>query len=325
MEMKREIFSQAWWLDAVAPGHWGEAAVERDGRRRADLRYTIWKERFGFIRLGVGPLSPRMGPMYRAEDSKRPTRLGRENDLVAELVSRLPRYDYLSLTMPARLTNWLPFHWLGFRQTTRYSYVIDDPGDTDRAWGDMSEGTRNAVRKAERELTVVEGDASALMSLATSTFRRRGIRMRYDESQLSAAIAEARARNCAAVRMAVDGGGRSHAGALFVWDQERVYYLVGGNDPDLRSTGGSSLVLWDGIRLAGSLGLRFDFEGSMIKPIEKFFRGFGGTPEPYLHVTDTSRRLAMALATRDFLAAMRGKRPGDARHRRELPSGREGD
>jgi hypothetical protein len=112
---------------------------------------------------------------------------------------------------------------------------------------------------------------------------------------------------------------------LFVWDQERVYYLVGGNDPDLRSTGGSSLVLWDGIRLAGSLGLRFDFEGSMIKPIEKFFRGFGGPPEPYLHVTDTSRRLAMALATRDFVAAMRGKRPGDARHRRELPSGREGD
>jgi hypothetical protein len=143
--------------------------------------------------------------------------------------------------------------------------------------------------------------------------------MRYGQSQLSAGVAAARDRGCASLRLAVDGEGRSHAGALFVWDEERVYYLAGGNDTALRDSGGSSLVIWDGIQLAGSLGLRFDFEGSMIGPIERFFRGFGGVPEPYLHVTHYSRRLAAAMSARDAVAALRGNRPSD-RARREPPN-----
>jgi len=316
--MTGEIFSQPWWLDAVAPRHWGEAVVEADGRRHAELRYTRWRERFGVVRVGVGPLSPRMGPTFFLDEAKLPSRLSRENQLTAQLVAKLPRYDYLSLLFPARITNWLPFHWLGFQQTTRYSYVIE-PKSADRVFSEMSEASRGAIRKADRSLTVVDGEAAGLMPLVTSTLDRRGIRLRYDEAQLAAGLAAGRARGCASLRVAVDGQGHSHAAALFVWDDERVYYLVGGNDTAHRSSGASSLVLWDGIQLAGSLGLHFDFEGSMIGPIEKFFRGFGGTPEPYLHVTHYSRRLAAALSSRDAFSALRGNRPSD-RARREPPN-----
>jgi hypothetical protein len=264
-------------------------------------------------------LIPRIGPSFFLDDAKLPARLSRENQLTAQLFALLPRYDYLSLLLPARITNGLPFHWLGFQQTTRYSYVID-PKTADRVFADMSEATRRAIRKAQKSLTVVDGEAAGLMPLVRSTLARSGIRMRYDDSQLEAGVAEARTRGCASLRLAVDGEGRSHAGALFVWDEERMYYLVGGNDTAHRSTGASSLVLWDGIQLAGSLGLRFDFEGSVIAPIERFFRGFGGTPEPYLHVTHHSRRLAAAIAARDAFAALRGNRLTD-RARREPPSG----
>ena len=322
--VNRELFSEAWWLDAVAPGHWHEAVLESGGRRQAELRYTVWRDRLGFTRLGVGPLSPRMGPLFDVDETKVHTGLARENELVAGLVAQLPRYDYLSFTFPARLTNWMPFHWLGFHQTTRYSYLIDEPADGELAWKGMSDVTRNIIRKAERTLQVDDGDASTLMRLAKLTFSRHGIRMRYDEGQLAAGVAAARARNAGAVRLALDPDGRAHAGALFVWDDERVYYLVGANDPDLRSSGASSLIIWNGIKLAGDLGLRFDFEGSMIEPIERFFRGFGGRPEPYLHVTNTSRRLAIALAARDALQALTGRRPADRRVSR-APANARGD
>jgi Acetyltransferase (GNAT) domain len=158
----------------------------------------------------------------------------------------------------------------------------------------------------------------------TSSLDRGTARVRYGLGQLSAGVSAARERQAGAVRLAVDEDGRQHAGAFFVWDAERLYYLVGGSDTALRSSGGMSLVIWDGIKLAGSLGLRFDFEGSMIEPIERFFRGFGGTPEPYLHVTHTSRRLAAALSARDLLQAVAGRRPADRRAARERPSAREG-
>jgi hypothetical protein len=183
----------------------------------------------------------------------------------------------------------------------------------------MAEATRRAIRKAEKSLTLIDGEADGLVPLVRTTLDRRGMRMRYDQSQLAGGITAARARGRGALRLAVDSQGRSHAGALFVWDDERVYYLVGGNDAAHRSSGASSLVLWDGIQLAGSLGLRFDFEGSMIAPIEKFFRGFGGTPEPYLHITHYSRRLAAAISARDAAAALRGSRPSD-RARRAPPN-----
>ena len=316
--MSTDFFSQPWWLDAVAPGHWGEAVVEGDGNRRAELRYTHWRERFGFVRVGVGPLSARMGPTFFLEEGKLATRLSRENQLTAELVAMLPRYDYLSLMFPARIVNGLPFHWLGFQQTTRYSYVIE-PNGNDRIFAEMSEEARRAIRKAAKSLTVIDGEASALMPLVRSTLARSRARLRYDESQLAAGLAAGRARECASLRLAVGADGSRHAGALFVWDDERVYYLVGGSDATHRGSGAASLVLWDGIQLASSLGLRFDFEGSMIEPIEKFFRGFGGSPEPYLHITNYSRRLAAAISARDALAALRGNRPSD-RARRGSPS-----
>lgn len=303
-----DLFRADWWLDAVAPGGWGEVVSERGGQRLADLRYTLWSDRFGVARLGVGPLTPRLGPMFYLEAEKTPTRLGRENEAVRDMVQQLPRYDYLSLTLPATVTNALPFHWLGFGQTTRYSYLLEDPADLHGIWNGMAETTRRAIRKAQKVVEVVEGDVDSLTSLARATFRRREMSLPYSERALSRAVDAARAHASGTIRSAVDSQSRKHASALFVWDSERVYYLVGGADSELRSSGAMSLVIWDGIQLANQLGLRFDFEGSMIAPIERFFRGFGGRPEPYLHVTHTSRRLAFALAARDAFRALTRRR-----------------
>ena len=35
------LFQQPWWLDAVAPGRWGEVTCERDGRIVARLPYVV--------------------------------------------------------------------------------------------------------------------------------------------------------------------------------------------------------------------------------------------------------------------------------------------
>jgi len=42
----------------------------------------------------------------------------------------------------------------------------------------------------------------------------------------------------------------------------------------------------------------FDFEGSMLPPVERYFRAFGARQTPYLRVSRTSRRGRAALAAR---------------------------
>ena len=45
-----------------------------------------------------------------------------------------------------------------------------------------------------------------------------------------------------------------------------------------------SLIIWEAIKIAKQHSTIFDFEGSMIEPIERFFLGFGSTPKPYLNI-----------------------------------------
>ena len=87
--------------------------------------------------------------------------------------------------------------------------------------------------------------------------------------------------------IAEDSEGQRHAGIYIVWDENSVYYLMGGGDPLLRRSGATSLCMWEAILFAASLKKSFDFEGSMLEPVERFFRGFGADQIPYFSISRT--------------------------------------
>ena len=98
---------------------------------------------------------------------------------------------------------------------------------------------------------------------------------------------------------ACDESGRVHAVAYMAWDERSAYYLMGGADPDLRTSGASSLLLWEAVMRARHVSAAFDFEVSMLRPVERFFRAFGGRQTPYLSVSRADRSAQAALALRD--------------------------
>ena len=72
---------------------------------------------------------------------------------------------------------------------------------------------------------------------------------------------------------------------------------MGGGDPKLRKSGATSLLLWEAINRQ-PLGVQvFDFEGSMIEPIERFFRAFGAVQTPYFEITHVKSKLFERLKT----------------------------
>jgi hypothetical protein len=60
---------------------------------------------------------------------------------------------------------------------------------------------------------------------------------------------------------------------------------MGGSDPELRNSGANSLCMWEAIKFASTVTKAFDFEGSMIESVERFFRAFGARQVPYFQIS----------------------------------------
>jgi hypothetical protein len=78
------------------------------------------------------------------------------------------------------------------------------------------------------------------------------------------------------ILLAEGADGTPHAAVYLVWDAQSAYDLMGGSNPSLLHSGAITLLTWEGIKFARQVTQRYDFEGSMLQPVERFFRAFGG-------------------------------------------------
>lgn len=296
LESSLPIFCHDWWLDAVAPGRWDVALVEKGGRVVAAMPYAM-SRRMGFCIIGQPPLTQVNGPWLAPIGGRVQNRLEIEKDLFNALIDQLPHFDHFSQNWHFEVANWLPFFWRGFRQTTRYTYRLPALNDLDAIWGGFSSNIRGDVRKARDRFSLVLRASPTIeefLDINAMTFARQGKKLPYSRDlvrRLDTACAE---RECRRIIIAEDDEGRAHAGAYIVWDENTAYYLIGGGDPALRNSGAASFVMWEAIRFAAGVTRSFDFEGSMIEPVERFFRAFGASQTPYHNVFKTNSRLFFA-------------------------------
>ncbi len=278
------IFSQPWWLDAVAPGRWGEARVKKSGELYARLPYMIKRAGRKTI-LGMPQLTQTLGPWLRPYPGKYAGRLAEEKELMMELIQLLPPHHIFQQNFHYSITNWLPFYWAGFEQTTRYTYTIDNLTEPNTIWENMEKNIRTDIRKAEKSLIVRDDlELDQFMPLHRMVFSRQGKALPYPPELVERIDRACSERGCRKIFFAEDSNGRLHAAVYIIWDNLSAYYLMGGGDPEVRSSGATSLCVWEAIKFASTVASRFDFEGSMIEPIEKYFRAFGAVQTPYFRV-----------------------------------------
>lgn len=275
-----------WWLDAVAGAHaWDVVVVEKNGEIVASLPYVLHKK-LGFRIILMPPLTPGLGVWIRyPEGQKYASRLSYEIKVCDELIEQLPAFHRFHQRFQHRFTNWLPFYWRGFEQTTRYHYIIPNLSDLETVFAEFRENIRREIRKAQKRVRIYENDdPEKLYHLIHKTFERQNLPVGFSLEFLERIAAACRLRNCCKILFAEDARGRLHSGLLLVWDQQMAYYLQGGNDPDLRNSGAASLLMWEAIQFAATVTQQFNFAGSMIPAIERYFRGFGAVQTPYFAI-----------------------------------------
>jgi len=304
------IFCRSWWLEAVCPDGFEVLLVRKGGEVVAGM-VLPYARRFIWRGVAMPPLTQTLGVLLAPQEaSKYVTRLSNEMGALRALVAAIPRVDFFRVNMHYTFTNWLPFHWAGYRQTTRYTYVLEDLSDLDAVLASMESHQRSKLRKARRSGIRVEetDELEPLLEMIRRTFARQGRRPPHSEDllrRLDAACARHRART---VLVSRDEQDRLHSALYLVHDNKCMYKLLSGGDPALRSSGAHTLEVWRSFELASRRGLRYDCEGSMVESLESFNRSLGAVQKPYFEISAFRSLGARAAAAIRRALADRGAR-----------------
>ena len=289
------VFQEPWWLEAAAPGEWDEVAVESGGQVVARLPFTIRKE--GRLRtLTQPPLSQTLGPWIAPTKANGPRALSRENKLFEELINRLPTHDSFYQNFAPQLTNWLPFYWSGFSETTRYTYQIPLDRPLESILAGMDKKNRSQLRKASKHIIAGrEEDLDVFLRLNRSTFARQDKEVPYSDAyveRLDNAVKRNASRTIIIARDA--GDGRPLAGIYMVHYGDTTHSLMSGVDEAARAENPMIVARWESIRVASETSRVLDLHGSMMRGIERRNRNYGANQVPLMTVSRKGPRALRA-------------------------------
>src|SRR5699024_10015616 len=188
-----------WWLDAVSGTRGWDAVVATRGDEVAAAMAYQPRRRLGFRWLSQPALTPNLGPWIRPSVAKSAVALAQEKDLMEELIEALPRFDYFIQNWHHSRGNWLPFYWRGFKETTRYTYVLPDLQDEEALWADLDKSVRSNIRKAQKRFKLqVRQDLGleVFLKLNRMTYDRQGKKAPYDDALVRRLDRACEARRC---------------------------------------------------------------------------------------------------------------------------------
>lgn len=281
------LFSRDWWLDTVcSEKNWEVLLVEEKDRIVAAMPLYIPHPAI----ISMPPFTQTMGPWFAPEsdDTKYTKALGRRQVWGKLFTERLRSYPVFLQNFNYKITDWLPFYWEGYQQTTRYTYLLKEIRNREAIWQNMSPNIRRNITKAKEKyhITVKRGiTTEEFLHIQAQTFERQQTTMHEDTEVLRKLIDTCRTRNQGDLWGGYDEAGRLHAAAFIVWQDSSAYYLAGGGDPGLRESGAHSLILWECIDYVSQFTDLFDFEGSMLPGVERFFREFSAIQTPFFTIS----------------------------------------
>jgi hypothetical protein len=291
-EKRIPLFSSPTWLNAIAPDNWDVAIAQKGDTILGVMPYFI-KKKMGFSIITMPPLTPYLGPiLFYPSGQKSGTKLSFEKEIMEMLIAELPKTDKFIQYFHPDITNALPFQWKNFEQSVRYTYLIPKGKSKTECWDDLQGNIRRIIKKAQEPFQVREtDDATEIHRLKEKDYADKRLALNYDEHYFKNLCEALITSGTGKILTAKDEEGKILAGILLGIDHENVYYVSGAIDPEHRNSGALSLLLWKGVEFAIDQNLNFNFEGSMIESIERYFRSFGAEQALYFQVKKIDSKL----------------------------------
>ncbi|MES2568224.1 MAG: hypothetical protein V4565_15225 [Bacteroidota bacterium] len=260
--------------------------------------YYLNTKKMGCTFLKLPPYTPHCG-LFFTTDGKNNSSI---NNFSKEVMQEVCTYfmnkksALTILAFPSAVIDFQPFIWNKFKVIPNYTYRIDLLRTLEDIKSHFDSKNRNAINKAIKEEVIVKENVLGKEEL-----------FQFFISSLNttdANIYEAELKN---IFMTFSDDSNSFSVSAFknnellgnvfcVFDKNTCYYLLGGIEKKSGIQGVNNLLIQASIIKAKELGCNtFDFEGSMLKGVEKFFRSFGPELVPYFTVNKASLPLEILL------------------------------
>ena len=249
--------------------------------------FHIYKQKkMGFSIYRNPPFTPHIGPFLKIDAQNSSNVISKYREallLMADFLDNI-KYSIISISLDKNIIDALPFIWKKFKVVPGYTYILDLDRSLDDIYKNMTAERRNDIKKGAKDKLIVEktNDYNIVKSLVIKTFLRQ--KKEINKEMINKILFDF-ANNNNSFAFVTFKDKEPIATVFCVYDKQTSYYLLGGYNFENKHHGAGPLALWESIRYSKEIGLKyFDFEGSMIPQIEKYFRGFGGKLTPYYRI-----------------------------------------
>jgi len=301
------LFMQAWWMDAVCSEgkHWDVLLYEKKEKIWGALPFHIIKK-FGYKII----LQPQHA-QYNGVWINYPTNINEdkkeciEKEVMDSLIDQLERMGihYFNQNFHYSITNWQPFFWKGFKQTTYYTYQIRDISNIDEVYNSFSYAKKKQINKASKNFTIdLSMSIEEFYELHKLYLVKGGKKTWYSKILFESIYQASVSRDQGAIIRIRDENNNIHAALLLVWDKQTAYDLVSVINPEYKSSGASTRIVWEAIKILSNKTTIFDFEGSMFEGVARSFQQFGTKQVPYFNIEKNySKTLSLLLKAKKIL------------------------
>jgi hypothetical protein len=253
----------------------------RGSEMRGGFALSLLGDRFaGMPHRGI---TPYLGILFPASQGKYVTEISNNKEIGIAFAAFLKReFKQVDIDFSPEAIDTMPFRWQGFTVGLGYTYRLSLKS-FETVFDNMDATRRRNIVSAEKAGITVEAgvDLGQILRLREMSFERQGLATQHEQAAYRFEHALQPVNRCQGF-LARNKENKPVGGVWIVWDEKRAYYLLGGYDHEAKSNNAVALAMWRAIQYSAvDLQLaEFDFEGSVIPPVERFFRKFGGTLTP---------------------------------------------
>ncbi len=285
------LFNQHWWLDAT--GTWDVSLAFRNNQLVGALPFSTGRK-WGLKYLGMPHLTHHLKIwMFKPGDISSHKWLTREKQIIWSLIEHLPSHSFFSMVFTEdSFDNWLPFHWKGFRQEIRYTFVIEKT-DEESIDQQLNRNLKRNIREASDLMHIEQNiDSKLFYNHCQGTYQRQQMKLPYSFEaflKLDDAISEHKS----GIRLGTYTKDQELAAVSYLlFDTDTAYYFLAGDNEKGRTGGASILLCREALRIAfeEKKVKTFDFCGSMLEPITEIRRQFGAKSVPLMKIFKANHR-----------------------------------
>ncbi len=284
------IFSSEKWLKNYSHKHISQCVILNNNNDVIGC-FIYYQFNKSIFKLIISPpFSPHINLFYLNPSES----VVGKNSFTKEILSEVANYfnslnvSHIDIHLPSTVVDTQAFIWKGFTSTNKYSYLIDLTKSQEELWNNLSSEKRKSISKAVKDgiLTQETKDFKLVYSLIIKSLDRNGLAKNTDVIK-NILFSFANTTNSFAF---IAYQNDQAIGATFcIISNKTAVYLFGGFDSENKHHGAGVSCMWQSILRAKELKLlHFDFEGSMNPNIERYFREFGGTLNPYYCLQKTT-------------------------------------